>query len=228
MPGRKDPPRMPRWRRQPEVRPRQILKAAFRVFGTRGLHQATLDDVARAAGITKGTIYLYFPSKADLFTAMLKARVNDIMPALEAPEDGRSGPTTRQRLATLGRDIYRFFRSRAWLAMYRTVVSESAQFPEAAALLYREGILPANRRLAKVIRRGIVRGEFRAVDPVIAARAFAGMFQVFAVSQGLLGGQRILPLTEAKVVRTLTEIFFNGLLASRGRPASRRPVRGPQ
>jgi len=228
MPGRKDPPRMPRWRRQPEVRPRQILKAAFRVFGTRGLHQATLDDVARAAGITKGTIYLYFPSKADLFTAMLKARVNDIMPAVEAPEDGRSGPTTRQRLATLGRDIYRFFRSRAWLAMYRTVVSESAQFPEAAALLYREGILPANRRLAKVIRRGIVRGEFRAVDPVIAARAFAGMFQVFAVSQGLLGGQRILPLTEAKVVRTLTEIFFNGLLASRGRPASRRPARGPQ
>jgi hypothetical protein len=54
------------------------------------------------------------------------------------------------------------------------------------------------------------------------------MFQVFAVSQGLLGGQRILPLTEAKVVRTLTEIFFNGLLATRGRPARRRPVRGPQ
>jgi AcrR family transcriptional regulator len=228
MSPRKPSARSPRWRRRPEARPRQILKAAFRVFGTRGLHQATLDDVARAAGITKGTIYLYFPSKADLFTAMLKARVNDIMPAVEAPKDGRSGPTTRQRLATLGRDIYRFFRSRAWLAMYRTVVSESAQFPEAAALLYREGILPANRRLAEVIRRGIVRGEFRAVDPLIAARAFAGMFQVFAVSQGLLHGQRILPLTEAKVVRTLTEIFFNGLLATRGRPARRRPVRGPQ
>lgn len=228
MSAEKHPGRTPRWRRRPEVRPRQILKAAFRVFGTRGLHQATLDDVARAAGITKGTIYLYFPSKADLFTAMLKARVNDIMPAVEASEDGRSGPTTRDRLSTLGQDLYRFFRSRAWLAMYRTVVSEASQFPEAAALLYREGILPANRRLAEVIRRGIVRGEFRAVDPLIAARAFAGMFQVFAISQGLLRGQRILPLTEAKVVRTLTQIFFNGLLATRGRLARRRPVRGPQ
>jgi AcrR family transcriptional regulator len=219
---------MPRWRRRPEARPRQILEAAFRVFGARGLHQATLDDVARAAGITKGTIYLYFPSKAELFTAMLKARVNDIMPGVGAPGDGQSGPTTRRRLSNLGQDLYRFFRSRAWLAMYRTVVSEAAQFPEAAALLYREGILPANRRLAEVIRRGIVRGEFRAVDPLIAARAFAGMFQVFAVSQGLLGGQRILPLTEAKVVRTLTQIFFNGLLATRGRPPRRRPGRGPQ
>jgi AcrR family transcriptional regulator len=220
--------RSPRWRRRPEARPRQILEAAFRVFGSRGLHQATLDDVAAAAGITKGTIYLYFPSKADLFSAMLKARVNDIMPAVEAPGDGRSGPTTRRRLSALGRQLYRFFRSRAWQAMYRTVISEAAQFPEAAALLYREGILPANRRLAEVIRRGITRGELRAVDPVIAARAFAGMFQVFAVTQGLLRGQRIFPLTEAKVVRTVTGIFFNGLLPGRARPARRRPPRGPR
>ena len=220
--------RPPRWRRLPAARPRQILEAAFRVFGTRGLHQATLDDVAREAGITKGTIYLYFPSKADLFTAMLKARVNDIMPAVEAPRAGRPGPAMRRRLFTLGRELYRFFLSRAWLAMYRTVVSEAGQFPRAAALLYRQGILPANRRLAEVIRRGIACGEFRAVDPLIAARAFAGMFQVFAVSQGLLRGQRIFPLTEAKVVRTVTDLFFNGLLARRARPARRRSTRGPR
>jgi AcrR family transcriptional regulator len=214
--------RLPRWRRRPEARPRQILEAAFRVFGTRGLHQATLDDIARAAGITKGTIYLYFPSKADLFSAMLKARVNDIMPAVETPEDGHPASSACRRLSAIGRHLYRFFRSRAWVAMYRTVVSEAAQFPEAAALLYREGILPANRRLAEVIRRGIARGEFRAVDPMIAARAFAGMFQVFAVSQRLLGGQRIFPMSEAKVVQTVTEIFFNGLLARPGRALRRR------
>ena len=227
MPIANPPARTPRWRRRPEARPQQILKAAFRVFGIRGLHQATLDDVARAARITKGTIYLYFPSKADLFSAMLKARVNDIMPRVEAPEDGHPGPSTRRQLSALGLQLYRFFRSRAWLAMYRTVVSEAAQFPEAAALLYREGILPANRRLAEVIQRGIVRGEFRPVDPVIAARAFAGTFQVFAVSQGLLGGQRIFPIPDTKIVRTITDIFFRGLLASPG-TGRRHPTRGPQ
>ena len=228
MPRGKDPLRTPRWRRRPGARPQQILKAAFRVFGSRGLHQATLDDVARAARITKGTIYLYFPSKADLFSAMLKARVNDIMPRVATPEDGHPGPSTRRQLSALGLQLYRFFRSRAWLAMYRSVVSEATQFPEAAALLYREGILPANRRLAEVIRGGISSGEFRAVDPLIAARAFVGMFQVFAVSQGLLGGQRIFPISDAKLVRTVTDIFFRGLLVSSSTDRRHPTTRGPQ
>ncbi len=226
MPTKTSLHRTPRWKRRPEVRPQQILQAAFRVFGTRGLHQATLDDVAAAAGITKGTIYLYFPSKADLFTAMLKARVNQIMPALEAPQDGRRSPTTRRQLSSLGGRLYHFFRSRAYLTMYRTVVSEAARFPEASGLLYREGILPANRRLAEVIRRGVAMGEFRKVDPMIAARAFVGMFQIFAVSQGLLGGQRIFPIADAAVVRTVTDIFFCGLAAQRRASPGKRPPRG--
>jgi AcrR family transcriptional regulator len=220
--------RAPRWHRRPDVRPRQILEAAFRVFGARGLHQATLDDVAREAGITKGTIYLYFPSKAALFTAMLKARVNDIMPSVAAPAGGRDALTTRQILGTLGPRLYQFFQSPAYLAMYRTVVSEASQFPEATAHFYREGILQASQRLADVIRRGITAGEFRQVDPVIAARAGVGMFQIFAVSQGLLGGQRILPIADAKIVRTVTEIFLRGLLVPRRPPAPGRPARGAQ
>src|SRR3990172_12834684 len=94
--------RTPRWQRRPEVRPQQILEAAFRVFGTRGLHQATLDDVARAAGITKGTIYLYFPDKAALFSAMLKARVNDLLPPMETSNGGRAPPTRRPPLTPAG------------------------------------------------------------------------------------------------------------------------------
>jgi AcrR family transcriptional regulator len=204
--------RIPRWRRQPDSRPGQILEAAFRVFGARGLHQATLDDVAREAGITKGTIYLYFPSKAALFSAMLKSRVNAVMPEVSAPHDRQPAATAHTRLHRIGRQLYAFFRSPAYLAMFRAVVSEVAEFPEAAELIYREGILTANRRLAEVIRQGVKAGEFRGLDPMIAARAFTGMFLIFAVSQGLLGGERIYPIPEAKVVRTVTDIFFNGLL----------------
>jgi AcrR family transcriptional regulator len=217
-------PRPRRWQRRPDERPQQILEAAFRIFGSRGLHQATLDDVAREAGITKGTIYLYFPGKAALFSAMLKARVNAVMPEVPAPRDSRHEPTTRSRLDHIARQLYAFFRSPAYLAMYRSIVSEAVDFPEAASVLYRDGILPANQRLAEVIRRGIAAGEFRSVDPLVIARAFAGMFQVFAVSQELLGGKRIFPLSEAKVVRTLTDVFFNGLCALPR--TQRRPARG--
>ncbi len=216
--------RMPRWKRRPEVRPQQILEAAFRVFGTRGLHQATLDDVARAAGITKGTIYLYFPSKAALFSAMLRARVSDLLPPMKA-SDGRSTASPHRQLVMLAQRLYQFFKSPAFLAMYRTMVGEAPQFPEAAALLYREGILPANRRLAELFRRGIASGEFRALDPLIAARALVGMLQVFVVSQRLLGGQRIFPIADAKIVRTVTEIFFRGILVS-PRPTGRVATRG--
>jgi len=182
--------------------------------------------VARVARITKGTIYLYFPNKAALFTAMLKARANDLLPPMQTL-DRQPIPNMHRQLLTLARRLYRFFRSPAYLAMYRTMVGEAPQLPKAAALLYREGILPANRRLAKVIQRGITAGEFRKVDPLIAARALVGMFQIFVVSQGLLGGQRIFPMAEAKIVRTVTDIFFRGLLASPG-TARRRPARGAQ
>ncbi len=218
-------PLAPRWRRQPEARPRQILEAAFHVFGMRGLHRATLDEVAKAAGITKGTIYLYFPSKTALFTAMVKARVTAVMPAVGPPLDGERTPARRRRLAALGRRLYRFFKSPAYLRMYRTVVSEGPQFPEAMTLVYREGILPATRRLAEILQAGMAAGEFRPVDPMIAARAFVGMFQIFAVSQGLLGGRRIYPMPEARVVRTVTDLFFQGLLAPTA-GARGRSVRG--
>ncbi len=218
--------RSPRWHRQPEARPRQILEAAFRVFGMRGLHRATLDEVAEAAGITKGTIYLYFPSKSALFSAMVKARVNAVMPPLEAPLNGQRAATRRARLTAVGRRFYRFVRSPAYLSMYRTVISEGPQFPEAMTLVYNEGILPATRRLADIIQNGIAAGEFRAVEPMIAARAFVGMFQVFAVSQGLLGGERIYPMPEAKVVRTVTDLFFQGLLAPASNASPKSSSRG--
>ncbi|MFB3819813.1 MAG: TetR/AcrR family transcriptional regulator [Candidatus Methylomirabilales bacterium] len=204
-------PRRPRWRRQPDERPQQILEAAFRAFGGRGLHGATLEAVAREAGISKGTIYLYFPDKATLFTAMMTARVNDIMPAESARRDPHG--STRQRLTLVGRRLYRFFNSPPFLALYRTIIGEAPQFPEAAATVYREGILPANRRLAAIFEEGIRRGEFRPVDPLIAARAFVGMLQVFAISQSLLGGQRILPLSAGRVVETVLDLLFHGLAA---------------
>src|SRR6476646_1527267 len=78
----KSPPRSarrpgPRWRRLPEERPRQILDAALAVFGERGLAGARLDDIARRAGVSKGTIYLYFPNKEELFREVVRAIVVD-------------------------------------------------------------------------------------------------------------------------------------------------------
>jgi AcrR family transcriptional regulator len=221
MPPLSTPRPAPRWRRQPDARPRQILEAAFRVFGAQGLHRATLDDVARAAGITKGTIYLYFPGKAALFSAMLKSRVNALLPDIETPVAPGGPAALHAQVEALGARLYRFFRSPAYLGLWRTIVSEAAEFPEVATAVFREGILPANRRIAALIQRGIETGVFRPMDPLIAGRGFAAMFQLFAITQKLMGGERVHPLSDRAVVETVTSIFLRGVSAE-GEPSAER------
>src|SRR3981081_4801174 len=62
----------PKWRRRPEHRPQQIIEAALEVFGECGLANARLQDIANRAGVSKGTIYLYFPNKEELFREMIR------------------------------------------------------------------------------------------------------------------------------------------------------------
>ena len=64
-----------RWQRRPEARPEEILDAALTVFGESGFARAKIDDVARLAGVSKGTVYLYFDSKESLFREMVRAKV---------------------------------------------------------------------------------------------------------------------------------------------------------
>src|ERR687885_303898 len=73
--GRQPAAAKPRWRRRPEERPGQIIEAALQVFGERGLAGARLEDIAKRAGVSKGTIYLYFPNKEELFRSMIRQTV---------------------------------------------------------------------------------------------------------------------------------------------------------
>ena len=65
----------PKWRRLPEERPQQIIEAALDVFAERGLASARLEDIAKRAGVSKGTIYLYFPNKEALFREVVRQTV---------------------------------------------------------------------------------------------------------------------------------------------------------
>ena len=74
----------PRWRRRKNARPEEILAAALEVFTDRGFAATTLEDVAKRAGVTKGTIYLYFDSKEALFKALIREGVIDKAPTSKA------------------------------------------------------------------------------------------------------------------------------------------------
>lgn len=201
------------------------MAAAAKVFAREGLHGTSLDRVAREAGITKGTIYLYYRSKEDLFLATLRQKSAEVFAALEAAGRGGGGEGFRHRLASFAEGAYRAIGSPEALPIIQMALAEAGRFPEMAELFFREIILKNNRRLAAVLAQGMAAGELRRVDPLVAARSLVGMLLVFVLSQKVLGGERILPLSDRRVLRTVTSIFLDGIAPRDGhghpRPSGR-------
>ena len=163
-------------RRAPEARPTQILDAAFHEFGERGLAGARLDDIAKRAQVAKGTIYLYFPTKEALFRAMVQAPIVSARVEAEASLAGLASETAEAQLRRLGQGWWTFLRTERVQALQRLVALELGQFPDLMQFYADEVIARGRRLVSGIIARGVERGEFREVDPQIAARMFSSIW----------------------------------------------------
>lgn len=168
----------PRWRRLPEERPQQILRAALEVFGEHGLAGARLEDIARRAGVSKGTIYLYFPNKEALFREMVRST---IVEAIVAGEGIPSVGSAREQLLTFMANYWDFVRTPAFSVIYRVVVSELHDFPDLVEFYSAEVIVRGQRLIAGIITRGVSNGEFRSLDPTVSARMLISLFSTSAM-----------------------------------------------
>src|SRR4051812_30435269 len=143
----------PRWRRLPEERPRQILSAALAVFGERGLAAARLEDIAKRAGLSKGTIYLYFPNKEELFREVVRQTVVTQIEIGEQRVAQMTGTAT-EILTDFMRGYWQFIRSPDFAPIFRLVHAEIHNFPDLAQFYAKEVIERALRLIADMIRRG--------------------------------------------------------------------------
>ena len=156
-------PARPRRRtRRKEARPGEIIAAALALFAAHGFAATRLEDVAHRAGVSKGTIYLYFPTKEALFRAVVR---QGLLPNIAAMEE--LAATHRGAAAALLREIAgrMFSLIETDLAVIpRLVLTESGNFP-GIARFYAEEVAARGRRLiAGVIARGVEHGEFRPLD----------------------------------------------------------------
>lgn len=165
----------PRWRRLPEERPRQILEAAREVFGEHGLAASRLDDIAKRAGLSKGTIYLYFPNKEELFREMVRQMVVSQIEQGEQSLSAMNGPAT-DVLSQFLCGYWRFIRSSQFAPLFRLIHAEIHSFPDLARFYADEVIARVHRLIASIITRGIETGEFRRLDPIVAARMITAPF----------------------------------------------------
>lgn len=164
----------PRWRRLPEERPKQILEAALAVFAERGLAAARLDDIAKLAGVSKGTIYLYFANKEELFRGVVRSTVIAFIERGEAYFEAERDP--QRALEVWMEGHWSWIRSATFPAMHRLVASELRDFPDLHAFYATEVVGRAQRLVCDILERGMDVGVFRRMDPLVAARMLSALF----------------------------------------------------
>ena len=167
------------------AREEAILAAALEIFGQKGFAAARLDDVAAKAGVAKGTLYLYFPSKAALFQGLLRS-------AIAAPmESAAQAMLARDQSAEESlRALIDFLRSHVMgterATLLRLIVAEGMRFPELAEFHHREVVSRGVEAIRRIAEKGVASGEFRsdalrrfpqlAIAPVLLAVLWDGLF----------------------------------------------------
>ena len=159
----------PRWRRRKSARPEEIVHAALEVFADRGFAATKLEDVARKAGVTKGTIYLYFENKEALFKALIRETIVPVIAQGEALAKSFTG-SARDLFEKLVRDYWRLVGETALAGIPRLMIAEAGNFPELARFYYEEVVTRGHRLMSGVLERGIKAGEFRKVDLAVATK----------------------------------------------------------
>ena len=153
----------PKRSRRKEARPGELLEAALDLFVEKGFAATRVDDVAARAGVSKGTLFLYFPSKEELFKAAVRQNLSGQFPLWNAEMEAFSG-STPDLLRLLYRSWWERVGSTKTSGLTKLVLSEASNFPDMAEFYRQEVIVPGNAMIRRVLERGVQRGEFRPVD----------------------------------------------------------------
>lgn len=192
---------------QKAQRPTQILDAAFEEFVSQGYTATRVEDIAHRIGVTKGTIYVYFPTKEDLFAAMVR-HISTPFGELLASVADNSG-SCADRLKRLIEAAYdRLLENRPTRELLRFVISEGARFPLVVDQHHREFVQPMKTFTQSIIDEGIAAGEFRDGPAAIAEVVISPI--VAAIMQRLIFDDRK-PFDRNKQVAAHLDLVLNGL-----------------
>lgn len=149
--------------RRKEARPGELLDAALDLFVEKGFAATRSEEVAVRAGVSKGTLFLYFPSKEELFKAVV--RENMVRHQTEGAEEiARFEGPTAELLQYLMLEWWRRYGATKASGISKLVMSEASNFPDLARFFQDEVVSPGHAMIRSVLQRGVDRGEFRAVD----------------------------------------------------------------
>jgi AcrR family transcriptional regulator len=193
-----------------EERRTAILEAAVRVWAKRGFDGTNLTEVASEAGLTKGTLYLYFPSKRALREEAL--RRYSLQPEITgglARLRGKPLPDVVRGLVAL---FWRGLEDRREL--FGVLLRELPNHAEEARHFVEQVMLPMNRLVADYLDEALPAERRGKIDTLVAARLLPGMVVAFFLSHELLGAKELMPIATERILGTITELFLHGALGS--------------
>lgn len=166
-------PAAPLRQRRKEARPQELLDAALALFVEKGFAATRSDEVAVRAGVSKGTLYLYYPSKEELLKAVIQQNLSQLIAEGSGIADEFEGSTS-ELLALLMHTWWERVGNTPAGGIHKIMMSEVRNFPEIAQFYRDEVIQPAFELLARTLQRGVDRGEFRPVPlPEVTQVLFA-------------------------------------------------------
>lgn len=149
--------------RRKDARPGELLQAALDLFVEKGFAATRAEEVAHRAGVSKGTLFLYFASKEELFKAVVRENISGRFSEWNAELDAFEGSA-----ADMLRQCLRLWWTRQGKAkssgITKLMLSEGKNFPELAAFYQHEVIQPAHQLIRRILQRGVERGEFAPLD----------------------------------------------------------------
>jgi AcrR family transcriptional regulator len=202
-------------RRRKQQRPGEIIEAAVQEFARRGFAATRLEDVAERAGVTKGTIYVYFKDKADLFKAAARSSLEPALTEIEnlaANFDGSAEELLRAHIKSVYPKLVQNPRA---AQLMRLLIAEGPQFPELVEFYYREIISHGLALLRRVVERGVARGEFRRTRALEFPQVIFG--PVIAAMTWNLLLSNLHPIDFDAYAQTHLDVILNGLKARRTR-----------
>jgi TetR/AcrR family transcriptional regulator len=149
--------------RRKDARPGELLAAALELFVEKGFAATRAEEVAKRAGVSKGTLFLYFASKEELFKAVVRENISGRFTEWNAEFDSFQG-SSAEMLRYSVRAWWDRIGSTKASGITKLMMSEAGNFPELAAFYQHEVIQPGNDLLRRVLQRGVDRGEFEPMD----------------------------------------------------------------
>jgi AcrR family transcriptional regulator len=204
-----------RWQRRKAERPGEIIDAALELFVAKGFMATRLDEVAKLAGVSKGTVYLYFDNKEALFKAVVETLV---VPEIERTEqqiqafDGSAS----ELISQLVKQWWESVGESQLCGLPKLIIAEAGNFPELASFYVEHVIGRVRRVIARLISRGIAEGEFTACDPAYAARLLLAPMVFAAIYQHSLLAYDSEPFEVSAYLDNHLNIFLHGLVAPVG------------